>query len=186
MGSGGLVVLDDSACMVDMARYFLQFTEAQSCGKCTFCRVGTKRMLEILERICAGRGVPADIPALKELGDGIKKASLCGLGQTAPNPVLTTLRYFEDEYLAHINEKRCPARVCKSLISYSITSKCTGCTVCARRCPAAAITGKPKTLHLLDSSKCTRCGVCLDVCRFGAVEVLPGGRVPASVEGGRP
>jgi NADH-quinone oxidoreductase subunit F len=129
-------------------------------------------MLETLERICAGRGRPDDLEALKELGESIKRSSLCGLGQTAPNPVLTTLRYFEKEYREHIEDKRCSAKVCKDLISYAITGKCTGCTLCAKRCPVSAITGKPKALHIIDDARCVRCGVCFDVCRFGAVEVF--------------
>jgi NADH-quinone oxidoreductase subunit F len=166
--------MDDTTCMVDVARFFLKFTQNESCGKCTFCRVGTKRMLEILERICAGKGKPADLETLRGLGESIKKSSLCGLGQTAPNPVLTTMRYFEGEYKAHIHDKSCPAGVCKPLISYSINAACTGCTVCARRCPVAAISGSPKNLHTIDDSKCTRCGVCRDVCRFKAVDIIPG------------
>ncbi|MCX5790900.1 MAG: NADH-quinone oxidoreductase subunit NuoE [Elusimicrobia bacterium] len=174
MGSGGMVVMDDTTCMVDVARFFLKFTQNESCGKCTFCRIGTKRMLEILEKICAGKGGLADLDALRELGDSIKKSSLCGLGQTAPNPVLTTMRYFEEEYKAHILHKSCPAGVCKALISYKINSACTGCTVCAKRCPVAAISGKPKKAHLVDAKKCTRCGICRDVCRFKAVDIIPG------------
>ena len=178
MGSGGMVVMDDSTCMVDVARFFLKFTQNESCGKCTFCRVGTKRMLEILERICAGNGKPADLDTLRELGESIKQSSLCGLGQTAPNPVLTTIRYFEEEYKAHILHKNCPAGVCKALIHYTINSNCTGCTLCARRCPVAAISGSLKKSHSIDAAKCTRCGVCRDVCRFKAVDVIPG-PVPA-------
>ncbi len=174
MGSGGMVVMDDSTCMVDVARFFLKFTQNESCGKCTFCRVGTKRMLEILERICAGKGKPTDMDTLRELGESIKKSSLCGLGQTAPNPVLTTMRYFEEEYKTHILHKSCPAGVCKSLISYRINAKCAGCTLCAKRCPVSAISGSPKKLHTIDSSKCTRCGICRDVCRFKAVDIIPG------------
>ena len=174
MGSGGMVVMDDSTCMVDVARFFLKFTQNESCGKCTFCRVGTKRMLEILERICAGKGKPSDLEALRELGESIKRSSLCGLGQTAPNPVLTTMRYFEEEYKAHILHKTCPAGVCKALISYKINSACTGCTVCAKRCPVAAISGAPKKPHAIDDAKCTRCGVCKDVCRFEAVDIITG------------
>ncbi|MDA8242917.1 MAG: NADH-quinone oxidoreductase subunit NuoF [Elusimicrobia bacterium] len=174
MGSGGMVVMDDTTCMVDVARFFLKFTQNESCGKCTFCRVGTKRMLEILERICAGKGKLEDLDTLKSLGESIKKSSLCGLGQTAPNPVLTTMRYFEDEYRAHITDKSCPAGVCKPLIHYEINPNCTGCTLCARRCPVKAISGEPKKLHVIDDSICTRCGVCKDVCRFKAVDVVPG------------
>ena len=174
MGSGGMVVMDDSTCMVDVARFFLKFTQNESCGKCTFCRVGTKRMLEILERICAGKGKASDLETLRELGESIKKSSLCGLGQTAPNPVLTTMRYFEEEYKAHILHKSCPAGVCKPLISYKINSSCTGCTLCAKRCPVSVISGSPKKLHTIDSFRCTRCGICRDVCRFKAVDIIPG------------
>ena len=181
MGSGGMVVMDDSTCMVDVARFFLKFTQNESCGKCTFCRVGTKRMLEILERICAGKGKASDLETLRELGESIKQSSLCGLGQTAPNPVLTTMRYFEEEYKAHILHKSCPAGVCKALISYRINSSCTGCTLCAKRCPVAVISGSPKKLHIIDEANCTRCGVCKDVCRFKAVDIISG-----SVAVGRP
>ena len=182
MGSGGMVVMDDSTCMVDVARFFLKFTQNESCGKCTFCRVGTKRMLEILERICAGKGEPTDMETLRGLGESIKKSSLCGLGQTAPNPVLTTMRYFEEEYKAHIFDKSCPAGVCKPLISYRINSACTGCTLCAKRCPVSVISGSPKAPHTIDESKCTRCGICRDVCRFKAVDIIPG----AAAAAGRP
>ncbi|MDD5657635.1 MAG: NADH-ubiquinone oxidoreductase-F iron-sulfur binding region domain-containing protein, partial [Elusimicrobia bacterium] len=179
MGSGGMVVMDETTCMVDVARFFLKFTQNESCGKCTFCRVGTKRMLEILERICAGAGRPEDIDRLQELGQAIKKASLCGLGQTAPNPVLTTLRYFAGEYQAHIEAKRCPAGVCKALIRYEIdAAKCTGCTLCKRRCPTGAIAGETKKPHAISAGKCIKCGVCRDVCNFGAVAVRSG---PAAV-----
>ena len=172
MGSGGMVVLDASSCMVDVARFFLEFTQKESCGKCTFCRLGTKRMLEILTRICDGEGVPEDIDKLQELATTIKKASLCGLGQTAPNPVLTTLRYFRHEYEAHINDKRCPAGVCKKLIAYRIDAqKCVGCTACAKACPVTAIAGTAKKPHVVDEQKCVRCGMCVATCRFDAIRV---------------
>lgn len=172
MGSGGMVVMDEDDCMVDIAKFFLKFTQTESCGKCTFCRIGTKRMLEILERITNGTGTEADIDLLEELGQGIKGASLCGLGQTAPNPVLSTLRYFRHEYEAHIKEARCPSRSCKALITYSILEdKCTGCMACVKPCPVQAITGKKNEPHLLDISRCTRCGVCSQVCKFDAIFV---------------
>jgi NADH-quinone oxidoreductase subunit F len=180
MGSGGMVVMDETTCMVDVARFFLKFTQNESCGKCTFCRVGTKRMLEILERICKGQGRPKDMETLRELGEGIKKASLCGLGQTAPNPVLTTLRYFSDEYRAHIEEGRCPAKACKDLLRFGILEdKCTGCTLCKRRCAAGAVEGEPKKPHRITEDKCIRCGVCFDVCKFHAVEIDSGRKAGA-------
>ncbi|MBI4351120.1 MAG: NADH-quinone oxidoreductase subunit NuoE [Elusimicrobia bacterium] len=185
MGSGGMVVMDDSTCMVDVARFFLKFTQNESCGKCTFCRIGTKRMLEMLERICDGKGKAADMETLRSLGESIKKSSLCGLGQTAPNPVLTTMRYFEEEYKAHIHDKCCPAGVCKPLITYRINAGCTGCTICAKRCPVAVISGGPKKLHVIDEAKCTRCGVCKDVCRFKAVDIVSCAPAPAAA-GRRP
>ena len=170
MGSGGMVVLDDTTCMVEMARFFLEFTQNESCGKCTFCRVGTLRMLEILTRITKGEGEPDDIEKLVELGERIKEASLCGLGQTAPNPVLTTIRYYRDEYEAHINEKRCPAASCEALVDFNIDAeKCTGCTLCAKNCPVDAISGEPKKLHVIDNSICVRCGKCITSCNFDAV-----------------
>jgi NADH-quinone oxidoreductase subunit F len=169
MGSGGLVVMDETTCMVDVARYFLTFTQAESCGKCTFCRIGTKRMLEILERICSGEGTMEDLDNLDELSAQIKSASLCGLGQTAPNPVVTTLKYFRDEYVAHIVDKKCPSHVCTPLLTYSIKDNCTGCTVCARACPSEAIAGDKKQIHVIDQDKCIKCGKCFDVCRFDAV-----------------
>ncbi|WP_462281627.1 NADH-quinone oxidoreductase subunit NuoF [Salinivirga cyanobacteriivorans] len=172
MGSGGLVVMDETTCMVDVARFFLDFTRKESCGKCTFCRIGTKRMLEILTRITEGDGKPEDIDKLLELGGEVKKNSLCGLGQTAPNPVLTTIRYFKDEYEAHINDKKCPAAVCKKLLHYEIDpEKCTGCTVCAKACPTEAISGERKGVHIIDQDKCIRCGECFSKCKFDAVLV---------------
>ena len=170
MGSGGLVVLDDSDCMVDMARYFMTFTQLESCGKCTFCRVGTKRMLEILERLCAGQGKAEDLPELEELAHLTRQGSLCGLGRTAPNPVLTTLRYFREEYEAHL-AGHCPSRTCKALVTYSINEQCIGCTRCAQRCPADAIAPRPYERHQIDTSKCIRCDACRQACPVDAVEV---------------
>ncbi len=175
MGSGGMVVMDETTCMVDVARYFLSFTQAESCGKCTFCRMGTKRMLEILTRICEGSGRMQDIDVLQSLAANIRIASLCGLGQTAPNPVLTTLRYFRHEYEEHILHKHCRAKRCKALIRYSISAEaCTGCTVCAKACPTAAITGERKQVHVLDPSTCIRCGLCHGKCKFHAIEIKTG------------
>jgi NADH:ubiquinone oxidoreductase subunit F (NADH-binding)/NADH:ubiquinone oxidoreductase subunit E len=170
MGSGGLVALDETDCMVDIARYFLEFTQNQSCGKCTFCRIGTRRMLDTLERLCAGQGVRADIDELEDLAIKVKKTSLCGLGTTAPNPVLSTIRYFRDEYEAHV-EKRCPAGKCKALIVYSVTDDCIGCTLCAQHCPVDAIEMKPYEKHEIDTEKCIRCGTCKNICPADAVKV---------------
>ncbi len=175
MGSGGMVVADESTCMVDLARYFLHFTQRESCGKCVPCRLGTKRMLEILERITAGEGEDGDIERLEKLATTIKKTSLCGLGQTAPNPVLTTIRYFRDEYVAHIDEHRCPACACDALIVFSIDPDlCTGCTLCAKKCPVGAVTGDKKQAHRIDQSLCVRCDSCRAACRFDAVKVVSG------------
>ncbi len=171
MGSGGLVVLDDRDCMVDIARYFLEFTCEESCGKCTFCRIGTRRMLEILERLTAGRGRPGDLDDLEELADRVQRTSLCGLGQTAPNPVLTSLRYFRDEFEAHLVEKRCPAGRCAELVAYSINDNCIGCTLCAQACPVDAIEPRPYELHEIDDAKCVRCDACREACDDDAVEV---------------
>lgn len=177
MGSGGMVVMDESNCMVDVARYFLEFTQKESCGKCVPCRLGTKQMLDILNDITQGRGKMEDIDLLEEMGHSIKRTSLCGLGQTAPNPVLSTLRYFRKEYEAHITEKKCPSKVCKELISYYIDPlKCAGCRICSSVCPADAITGAKKQIHVIDQGKCILCGACFEKCppKFNAVNMIPG------------
>ena len=171
MGSGGMVVMDTSSCMVDIAKFFLNFTQNESCGKCTFCRVGTKRMLEILTRISDGNGKMEDLDTLEELSQNIIKGSLCGLGQTAPNPVLTTLKYFREEYIAHIKDKTCPAGVCTSLLKYEvIEDKCIGCTVCAMKCPVDCISGERKQVHKIDQDACIKCGACYDACKFNAIK----------------
>ena len=170
MGSGGMIVMDEDNCMVNIAKFFLEFTVDESCGKCPPCRIGTRRMLEMLTRITEGKGEPGDIEKLETLAKNIKASALCGLGQTAPNPVLSTIRYFRDEYEAHINEKRCPAGVCKALLNYTIDpEKCKGCTMCARQCPAGAISGKVREAHTIDNSKCVKCGACMEACKFGAI-----------------
>ncbi len=170
MGSGGLIVMDEDNCMVDIAKFFLDFTVDESCGKCTPCRIGTRRMYEILDKITKGQGTLEDLDRLEELGKYIKDNALCGLGQTAPNPVLSTLRYFRDEYVAHVVDKKCPAGVCKALLQYKIDpAKCKGCTLCARNCPAGCISGKVKEPHVIDQSKCLKCGACMDNCKFGAI-----------------
>ena len=172
MGSGGMVVADEDTCMVDFARYFMSFTQQESCGKCVPCRIGTKAMLSTLERICAGNGQPGDVDYLLELAETIRTSSLCGLGQTAPNPVLSTIRYFRDEYEAHIFDKKCPAKVCKGLITYSVISElCTGCMVCLRNCPAGAVHGEKQQIHWINEALCTRCGMCKSVCKFDAIAV---------------
>jgi NADH-quinone oxidoreductase subunit F len=173
MGSGGMVVMDETTCMVDMARFFLNFTQEESCGKCTFCRLGTKRMLEILTRITEGKGEEGDIEKLEELSEQIKDGSLCGLGQTAPNPVLTTIKYFRDEYEAHIRDKKCPAKNCKALLTYEIIpDMCTGCTVCAVKCPTDTISGERKEVHFINQEGCIQCGECFSRCKFDAIKVF--------------
>ena len=169
MGSGGLIVMDEDTCMVDIAKFFLEFTVDESCGKCTPCRIGTKRLLEMLTKVTDGTATLEDLDKMEELCYYIKENSLCGLGQTAPNPVLSTLRYFREEYETHIKEKRCPAKVCKKLVKFNITDACKGCTLCKRNCPVGAIAGEVREKHVIDQSKCIKCGVCMDNCRFKAI-----------------
>ncbi|MEG2453788.1 MAG: NADH-ubiquinone oxidoreductase-F iron-sulfur binding region domain-containing protein, partial [Clostridia bacterium] len=169
MGSGGMIVMDEDNCMVDIAKFFLKFTVDESCGKCTPCRIGNRRLLEYLDKITAGKATLQDLDDMEKLCYYIKENSLCGLGQTAPNPVLSTLRYFRDEYVAHVVDKRCPAGVCKELLSYEITDKCVGCSLCSKKCPVGAISGKIKEKFVIDNSKCIKCGVCADNCKFKAI-----------------
>ena len=170
MGSGGLIVMDEDNCMVDIAKFFLEFTVDESCGKCAPCRIGTKRLYEMLEKITSGKAEMEDLDKLEELCYAIKESALCGLGQTAPNPVLSTLRYFKDEYIAHVKDKTCPAGVCKALVNYHIDpDKCKGCSLCSKKCPAGAISGEIKNPFTIDTSKCIKCGVCMDTCKFGAI-----------------
>lgn len=171
MGSGGMIVMDEDNCMVDIAKFYLEFTVDESCGKCTPCRVGTKRLHEILEKITNGQGTEQDLEDLRELGETIKDTALCGLGQTAPNPILSTLNYFHDEYLAHVRDKKCPAGVCQALLSYNILKdKCVGCTACARVCPVKCISGSPKVVHEINQAECIKCGACMNACKFSAIE----------------
>ncbi|OGG04624.1 MAG: hypothetical protein A3F83_06350 [Candidatus Glassbacteria bacterium RIFCSPLOWO2_12_FULL_58_11] len=170
MGSGGMIVMDEDTCMVDFARYFVNFLKDESCGKCTPCREGLIHMSQILEDICAGTARPGDLELLRELAETVQTASLCQLGTTAPNPVLTTMEYFAEEYRAHIEEKHCPAGACKALVTYEIDPKnCNGCTLCAVNCPSGAISGTAKEPHVIDQEKCTSCGICYDICKFEAV-----------------
>jgi len=180
MGSGGLVVLDDRDCMVDIARFFLRFTCHESCGKCTFCRIGTRRMLEILDRLCEGSGEPQDLANLEELADRVSRNSLCGLGQTAPNPVLTAMRYFRDEFEAHVRDRRCPAGRCTPLIEYRINASCIGCTMCAQVCPVDAIQDRPHERHEIDQDCCTRCNMCFDICEDASVEIVSASAICAT------
>jgi NADH:ubiquinone oxidoreductase subunit F (NADH-binding) len=170
MGSGGMIVMDENDCMVDIAKFFLKFSQEESCGKCTPCREGTTRMVELIERITDGHGKPGDLEKLERLALLVKKSSLCGLGRAAPNPVLSTMKYFRDEYEAHVYEKRCPAKKCTALVHFEISpDKCVGCTMCARNCPVQCIAGAPRQVHEIDQNRCIKCGRCYQVCRFDAV-----------------
>jgi ferredoxin len=170
MGSGGMIVIDEESCMVDIAKFFLEFTQNESCGKCTPCREGTKRMFEILTRITQGKGQEGDIEKLERLGDMIKKASLCGLGQSAPNPVLSTIKNFREEYEEHISERKCRAKVCAELIVYTVNEECVGCGACRRACPVNAISGRAKQPHTIDAEICVKCGLCMNTCKFNAID----------------
>jgi NADH-quinone oxidoreductase subunit F/NADP-reducing hydrogenase subunit HndC len=170
MGSGGMIVMDEDDCMVAVSKFYLEFTVEESCGKCTPCRIGNKRLLEILEKITKGQGTMEDLELLRELSQTIKDTSLCGLGQTAPNPILSTLDTFWDEYVAHVKDKKCPAGACQDLIEYTINDKCIGCTACARVCPVNCIAGKVKEMHTIDQAKCIKCGACYDKCKFSAID----------------
>jgi NADP-reducing hydrogenase subunit HndC len=170
MGSGGMIVIDEDSCMVDMAKFFLEFTQNESCGKCTPCREGTKRMYEILTRITEGKGCEGDIDKLERLGDMVQKSSLCGLGQSAPNPVLSTLKNFREEYEEHIRDRSCRAKVCTSLIAYEINDSCVGCGACKRACPVNVVSGRTKQKHTIDQAQCVRCGICLTTCKFNAID----------------
>jgi len=171
MGSGGMIVMDDRTCMVDVARYFIHFLKGESCGKCVPCREGLKQLFVMLDEITKGRGTPAHIEAIKAICSAMSDSALCGLGTTATNPVMSTLRHFENEYKEHIEDKKCRAGVCKDLTVFGITDECVGCTICARKCPTKAITGKAKEVHVLDQKKCIKCGVCFDACKFNAVKI---------------
>ena len=171
MGSGGMIVMDDNTCVVDVAKYYTNFLKDESCGKCFTCRKGTQRLYEIADEISKGQATAAHLDLLAELAETVKDTTLCGLGQTAPNPVLSTLRYFRGELLQHVRDKRCPAGVCKALIRYSISAACKGCHACVRACPQGAIAGEKKARHVIDAGKCVRCGACRSACRFEAVEV---------------
>ena len=187
MGSGGLICMDEDTCMVDMARFFMEFVQDESCGKCVPCREGIYQMLKILNKICQGKGSEGDIKSLEEISEVVRDFSLCALGGTAPNPVMSTIRYFREEYEAHIQDKRCPSGVCKALITYYIApDKCQACLICLRNCPVGAITGGRNLIHIIDQDKCTKCGTCLEVCpsRFEAVVKLSGVPVPEPVPQG--